>query len=277
MEILGIILILIPISFLVGFAASTIGYTAWSLIVPLLFVLFGFDIRLVLLVSLLMDCANAIIMTRISIKSEEIDLEIGKRTGIIAIFATGIGVVIGLFILLNNQHLFRGGAGYVNMVLGLIFIIKGINILRNPNVSKEEKAPITDPKKAKTVYYVGSSASAFFTGLIGIGGGMNYVILLMITKGFRIKKATGTAMVITTISTSIAASVFLGNSIFAGLFSGEFILLMLVCILSSAISTMVGAKIAYKLSEGKITVLVGVVVLIAATIATVQNLFLNPA
>ena len=277
MEILGIILILIPISFLVGFAASTIGYTAWSLIVPLLFVLFGFDIRLVLLVSLLMDCANAIIMTRISIKSEEIDLEIGKRTGIIAIFATGIGVVIGLFILLNNQHLFRGGAGYVNMVLGLIFIIKGVNILRNPNVSKEEKAPITDPKKAKTVYYVGSSASAFFTGLIGIGGGMNYVILLMITKGFRIKKATGTAMVITTISTSIAASVFLGNSIFAGLFSGEFILLMLVCILSSAISTMVGAKIAYKLSEGKITVLVGVVVLIAATIATVQNLFLNPA
>ena len=223
-----------------------------------------------------MDCANAIIMTRISIKSEEIDLEIGKRTGIIAIFATGIGVVIGLFILLNNQHLFRGGAGYVNMVLGLIFIIKGVNILRNPNVSKEEKAPITDPKKAKTVYYVGSSASAFFTGLIGIGGGMNYVILPMITKGFRIKKATGTAMVITTISTSIAASVFLGNSIFAGLFSGEFILLMLVCILSSAISTMVGAKIAYKLSEGKITVLVGVVVLIAANIER-ANLFLNPA
>ena len=275
MEFFIILLILIPISILVGFAASSIGYTAWSLIVPLLLVLFGFDIRIVLFISLSMDCVNALIMTRISKRINEIDLIVSRKTSTIASLSTFIGVLIGLLILLNYQGFFRGGVGYVNIVSGMIFIIKGIKMLKNPEQSKEEKGVITDPKKADLVFLVGSIASAFMTGLIGIGGGMNYVILLMICKGFHIKKAEGTAMFITTGTTATAALVFFINSTIAQLFSTEIIILMLLCVSISAIVTIVGAKVAEKLSEAKITILVGSIVVFAATLATTQNVLLN--
>jgi uncharacterized membrane protein YfcA len=275
MDFIFILLILIPICILVGFAASTIGYTAWSLIVPLLFVLFGFDIRIVLFISLSIDCINAFLMTRFSIHLNEIDLQISKKTSYLASASTVFGVFIGLLILLNNQGFFRGGAGYVNIALGTLFIIKGIRMLKNPEKSVDEKGMISDSKKADLVFFAGSIASAFLTGLIGIGGGMNYVLLLMICRGFHIKKAEGTAMYITTWTTATAALVFFGNSFIAGLFSSDIIILIALCILVSGIATYFGAKVAQKLSEAKITILVGSIVLLAATIATIQNIILN--
>ncbi len=275
MDFVIILLILVPICILVGFAASTIGYTAWSLIVPLLFVLFGFDIRIVLFISLSIDCVNAFLMTRFSIRMNEIDIPISKKTAYLSSISTVFGVFIGLIILLNNQGFFRGGMGYVNILLGTIFIIKGIKMLNQPEKNLEEKAMIQDQKKADLVFYAGSIASAFLTGLIGIGGGMNYVLLLMISRGFHIKKAEGTAMYITTWTTGTAALVFFGNSFIAQLFSVQIVILIATCITVSAIATYVGAKVAQRLSEAKITILVGLIVVLAATIASVQNLLLN--
>ncbi len=275
MEFIFILLILLPICILVGFAASTIGYTAWSLIVPLLFVLFGFDIRIVLLISLSIDCVNAFLMTRFSIRLNEIDLPISKKTSYLASISTVFGVFIGFLILLNNQGFFRGGMGYVNIILGTIFIIKGVKMLNQPEKNLEEKGIISDPKKADLIFYAGSIASAFLTGLIGIGGGMNYVLLLMICRGFHIKKAEGTAMYITTWTTGTAALVFFGNSFIAELFSSEIIILIVLCIAVSAIFTFIGAKVAQNLSEAKITILVGSIVVLAATIASIQNIILN--
>jgi uncharacterized membrane protein YfcA len=214
-------------------------------------------------------------MTIISKKNQEIDIELGKKISALAIFLTFTGVMLGTVILLQNEGFFKGSAGYLNIVLGSLFIRKGIKMLKNPEMKSKEKALIPDPRKADVILYVGAGATAFLTGLIGIGGGMNYVLIFMICRGFLSKKATGTAMMITTFSTLTAASVFLFISLNAGLLIPANVSFLAILVGMSAFGTILGAKLAFSLSEAKINILIGTIVVIAATVATVQSFILK--
>ena len=69
--------IFIPLSFLIGIGASAIGVTAWMMLVPILFVLFGFDLYLTIFISLLVDCGNALIMLIIAGQNGKLSLKTG--------------------------------------------------------------------------------------------------------------------------------------------------------------------------------------------------------
>ena len=74
-----LILTFVPLAFFIGVSASAIGITAWSVMVPLFFVVFGFDLYLTLFISLLVDCVNALLMTILAWKSKRINFRIAPK------------------------------------------------------------------------------------------------------------------------------------------------------------------------------------------------------
>ncbi|MBT4267555.1 MAG: hypothetical protein HOD85_25390, partial [Deltaproteobacteria bacterium] len=66
--------ILIPLTLIIGIGAAAIGATAWTMLVPVLFVLLGFNIYVTLFLSLLIDCVNALVMTVISARQQQLDV-----------------------------------------------------------------------------------------------------------------------------------------------------------------------------------------------------------
>ena len=66
--------VLLSLSMFVGVAASAIGFTAWPLAVPVLYIIFGFDLYLTLFISLTIDCGNALVIALLSMRNGETDI-----------------------------------------------------------------------------------------------------------------------------------------------------------------------------------------------------------
>ncbi len=280
MIILLLTILLIPLSLFIGIAASAIGFTAWPLIVPILFILCGFDLYLAIFSSLLVDCGNALVMTLIAINQRQIDIRRGfVLTGFALIWIIA-GILFGTTFIPDNEAFFRGSAGIVTIIIGTIFILKGIkkNRQKKNNTKPHQNTgnKFSNPSKHRQHFiYLGVAIMAFQVGLFGIGGGMGYAIFLMLFMSFPVLKATGTAMMMTFFSTLFAAcGIFF--QIPDGLLSQPTVQLLAPMMVGlSMIGTAIGAKIAYSLSEQKINFLIGSIVILAGLLATAQKYILQ--
>jgi uncharacterized membrane protein YfcA len=280
---------MVPLSLFIGIAASAIGFTAWPLIVPILFALFGFNLYLTILTSLLVDCGNALVITLTALRHQQIDVKKGLLLSCFAAIWIVAGIALGKTFIPNNEDLFRGSAGIVAIIIGILFLLKGFKTGRqekklpesgNQLAGLNQDAGTATSSKSSTnkssglkpfLIYPGVAFMAFQVGLVGIGGGMGYAIFLMLFLAFPIVKATGTAMLMTFCSTILAAcGIFfqIPESVFLRPAIKELILLIVIL---SMIGTWVGAKIAYSLSEQKVNYLIGSIVIIAGVIATIQK------
>ena len=120
-----LVAIFFPLSFFIGIAASAIGFTAWSLIVPVLFVLFDFNLYLTIYISLLVDLGNAVVMTIIAAKKHQVDIGQGFKLGVTACLIVIPGIYIGTTFIPQNTGFFKGSVGIFNLLLGMIFILRG--------------------------------------------------------------------------------------------------------------------------------------------------------
>jgi uncharacterized membrane protein YfcA len=284
--ILLLTLILVPLSLFIGIAASAIGFTAWPLIVPVLFILCGFDLYLTLFSSLLVDCGNALVMTVIATKHGQINIRRGLLLAFFALVWIAGGIFLGKTFIPGNQEFFKGSAGIITVIIGILFIIKGIKN-KPPRGSKPKSinepltgdSPVDVVKKKvgfrRFLIYAGVALMAFQIGFFGIGGGMGYAISLMLFLSYPVLKATGTAMLITFCSTLFAACWFfflIPESAFLQLHV-QWLIPMMVGL--SMFGTIIGAEITYSLTERQINFLIGSVVVFAGVLATAQKLIIQ--
>ncbi len=281
--ILLLTLILVPMSLFIGIAASAIGFTAWPLIVPVLFILCGFDLYLTLFSSLLVDCGNALVMTMIAAKHRQIDIRKGLLLAVFALIWIVGGIVLGKTFIPGNEDFFRGSAGIITVIIGLSFIVKGI---KNKGagagsiiMEKENRVTVADNNAdggfRSYLIYGGVALMAFHIGFFGIGGGMGYAIFLMLFLSYPVLKATGTAMLITFCSTLFAACCFfflIPENAFLQLHV-QWLIPMMVGM--SMLGTIIGAKITYSLTDRQINFLIGGVVISAGLLATAQKLIIQ--
>lgn len=267
----------------IGIAASAIGFTAWPLIVPVLFIVCGFDLYLTLFSSLLVDCGNALVMTMIAAKNGQIDIRRGLFLAFFALIWIVGGILLGKVFIPGNEDFFRGSAGIITVMIGISFIIKGI---KNKTTAGDNSGTFaansspdylsdTDGGLRGYLIYAGVALMAFHIGFLGIGGGMGYAIFLMLFLSYPVLKATGTAMLMTFCSTLFAA-----GGIFFQIPSNAFMdsntqVLIPMMVGLSMLGTLVGAKIAYSLSERQINFLIGGVVIAAGMLATAQKLIIQ--
>ena len=274
---------LVPLSLFIGIAASAIGFTAWPLIVPILFILCGFDLYLTLFSSLLVDCGNALVMTLIAAKHRQIDFRQGFLLAVFALVWIVGGIVLGKAFIPGNQDFFKGSAGIITIIIGISFVLKGVKgkiTGDNPGTVKEDSRPdalnkTDDGGRRHFLIYVGVALMAFHIGFFGIGGGMGYAISLMLFLSYPILKATGTAMLMTFCSTLFAAGGMFLQIPDTAFPDSDAQLLISMMVGLSMIGTAVGAKIAYSLTERQINFLIGGVVIFAGLLATIQKWLLQ--
>jgi len=277
-------LLLIPLSVFVGICASAIGMTAWPLIVPLLFVFSGFNIYLTLFISLLMDCGNALVMMRVAGQHKNMDIKLGVRLALFALIWIAAGILVGTFFIPANEEMFRGAAGVISILFGIAFLIKGWRArcrrLSTGMAAAPEMGCFETHRRGVNVYrssliYPAVAGLGFQIGLFGIGGGMWHSVFLMAFLGYPTLAATGTAMLITFISTLFAAAGMFLNIPAAALDNRLLIQLVPLIVAMSMLGTQMGAKISYALSEEYINYLIGGVVIVGGLAATLQKLLLQ--
>lgn len=125
-----LLVLAIPIGLLIGIAAGVVGYTAWPMIVPLLFVIGGYSVYEAILTSVIIDLVNSTIMTLIYARRGDVDVKDGLKIGGASTIGVLAGVLVAFAILDNFTSLFRGGVGYVNIGLGVFFLVRGYNMAK---------------------------------------------------------------------------------------------------------------------------------------------------
>ena len=115
------------LAFFAGIAASAIGFAAWPMLVPLLVIGLGFDIRLAITLSLLVDCANAAIITGLGLARKTIVVRLGAVLALVACVFVVPGVYLSGTFLADNQNLLKGNLAVITLVIGILFLKKGRN------------------------------------------------------------------------------------------------------------------------------------------------------
>jgi uncharacterized membrane protein YfcA len=222
-------------------------------------------------------------MTLIAAKHRQIDIRRGLLLAVFALIWITGGIVLGKVFIPENQDFFKGSAGIITIIIGILFVIKGVKSKitgDNPGTVKEDSRPdalnkTDDGERRHFLIYVGVALMAFHIGFLGIGGGMGYAISLMLFLSYPILKATGTAMLMTFCSTLFAAGCMflqIPDTAFPDV-DAQLLISMMVGL--SMIGTAVGAKIAYSLTERQISFLIGGVVTFAGLLATIQKWMLQ--
>ena len=116
---------------------------------------------------------------------------------------------------------------------------------------------------------------ALQVGLLGIGGGMGYAIFLMLCLSYSSFTATGTAMFMTVISTLVAAGWMVFRIPETGWDGDSIGWIIPGMILLSMAGTWLGAKLAYSFSEQKVNILIGIVVIAAGFMASLQRIAID--
>lgn len=271
------VLIFIPMALLIGVATASISFTAWNIVVPLVFVGFNFEIYNALFISILIDLVDSLILTIIYAKNKRVNF----KDGWIWSIPTLIGALLSFYFisesfLTNNPEFLRGSIGYILLILGFFFILKGYKGIKKSKVQTTDLSPTSEnpPSQKKTmaksltilIVIAGMFVSGGLGGAVGIGNGTNFVLLLMIfIPGYDLAKATGTGCFLMFLLMIICAILFMGFVDFAFLWP-----YILVAIIFSSIGTTISAKYAVKLSKDKLTLMVGIVITVAALVGTIQ-------
>lgn len=297
-----ILLLSIPIGLLIGIACGVVGYSAWPMVVPLLFVIAGVDLYEAIFASVCVDLVNSIVMTVIYKRRGEVNVKEAVKLGGTSVIGVILGALLAFAILDRFTSLFRGGVGYVNLLLGVLFVLRGRKMRKQEGKVIEEVAaqlpgkaipgtdgvePAPEPgkkdpflvrlqkslsdKQKEVVTMVFCLINAFLVGLVGFGGGFNVVLFLIILLSIPPIRAVGTAMVYAVIVLSVLAFcylVFLGFTVTVWPF-------ILAYGALSAIGLLLGTRFAKKISEPGLYILIGVIVAVTGIAATIQTLLIS--
>ena len=261
-----LVILAIPISILAGLGASLVGLTAWPLVVPVLLIVGNYSPQEAILTSMIIDVVNATIVTLFFRKRTSVGIELG--TGLRMGASAGVPAVIAAFlvypILGFYADLFKGGSGVINMFLGSLFVIQAFRT--NGVAPSEDKGASVAKTERWSVVYVFCVVQGIVTGIIGIGGAMNLVIVMLIFTSFQTRRAVGTAMSATVILLLGTISVYLVRSALV-------VPTLDIILLASSIASFAcisGLLKSDSISEKYLRLAIGVVVLAAAVFSLLQ-------
>lgn len=270
-----IFILVIPIGILIGLGAGIIGLTAWPLVVPLLLVFGGLPLHEVLLSSLLIDLAIAIVLSIIYNRNQEVDIDTqyGVKLGAVAgIIAVSVAFVV--FSALDQfSGIFEGGSSIVTMILGGLFIVQAIRMVdspRNKNNSETMSSHLTEQKKT-TIALGLCIVQGILTGFIAIGGAMNIAVVFIFLLGYPTLRAVGTAM----IATAVMLAMMVVTYLILLQFMLTTLLIIVLFVITASVSSYFSVTKAKTIPERKLRLIIGIVILTAALFATIQVYFLG--
>lgn len=220
MEIVFVI-ILVMLSFLCGLASALIAFSGWVVMVPLL--LPSMPLFSSLMLSLMLDCFNGAAVSIFYTTSRHRKHVLVLYGWLLPVTLLGIATavplaVVAVDVLPEYENMLRGGVAYVNLVICLFFFIRGLTqryknkvqgdhgSVKAGNTNMQESTP-SSPLLTKTKAWGGDSHMPIYCslsgvalllcsvlfggigGLLGLGSGTNYTIVLLLLCSWRMPYA----------------------------------------------------------------------------------------
>ncbi len=277
-ELWSFVLLFVPVAVLVGVASASISFSAWNIVVPLLFVGFNFDVYNAITLSVVMDFTNALVLTVVYSRHQRVNFQDGIRWVIPALAGAGAAFYFSSRYLIRNPESLKGGIGYFVLLIGVYFIFKGVRSLKRAQENRQVSRNSFVTLKVKeflqrigTPVLIGAtSLYGVLGGLVGVGSGTNFVVtLLVFLPGYSLLKATGTGAFMMLILMGVCAVLF-------GIHSSPWFLwrYLLLSVPFSSASAVIASRYTLKLSKEKLFLMVGVAVFSAGLVSAVQSLIL---
>lgn len=287
-----------PAGILAGFAAGAIGFTAWSVVVPLALSAFKLSIADTLFLSVSTDVIGALALTvRYGYFQNLIHWKIGALVGVFATVFAIPAVVISRLVLPKHEKLLRAGVPYATYLFSLLFVVKALFMIRKKRRAAAEAAvaepfmegsrllPVINGDKAdgagkdavarptRSVLVAGAlsvSSQGVVSGFLGVSGGLNLSATIHLCTGIDLIASTGTGMLATLLCMSVIGSVW------APLVNYRVIWQVMLALLGGAPLGVLGAsQMALKLSPIALTFFIAAVLLVIAVLTTVQHFVLE--
>lgn len=241
-----------------GGMTSLIGASGVMIVIPALSLGMQLTMKQAIGTSLMVDVIGSLVVSYTYFKNKNIDLQRGIWIAIGSVAGAQLGALFASEI---PEIGLGGGFGFFLAVFGLVMLFRGVN-------KGETAARIEKPLKIKAGWQrnlvsVGIGfLLGILSGLMGAGGGINFLLVLLFVVKLPLHKAIGTStliMAVTALSGAIGHGVRGNIDFYAGLVIG----------VGTIIGGLLGARFANRVSEkmlGRVTGIVFIVLGIAMTV-----------
>ena len=231
------IITLIGIGLLTGSVVGLTGASGVVVVVPLLSVLLGFSMHSAIGTSLFVDVITPLFVAWSYYKNGNVNIKSGLWLALGAIVGAQVGSLFA------NQALTGGqmGVGFIVMIFIMAIAMWRKSILPSkPRIETENTQPLT-PKTVLVSLGIGLLLGGM-SGLVGAGGGMAFLLVLVLVLKFPIHKAIGTSSLIMSLT---AASGTIGYALHGNVnfLSG------IVVAIGSIIGGLLTSRLANRVSE----------------------------
>ncbi len=259
MDLFGIV-ILGFIGIATGVIISLLGVSGSILVVPLLILAFSTSIHTAIGTSLFNDMIGASVVAVSYYREERVDLNASLLLIISALIGSQLGVLIAE----------STGEASLSILVSLVFIGIGLLTLQNGIKKTKKKETGEEPQKInfksewhkRGLIIIIGLFIGLMSGLFGAGGGLMILVVLLVIFKYPIHIAIGTA---TAIMSIIALSGTIGYSLHGDINLEYGLILGLGSILGGRL----GSLYANKLSETRLTILMGLVFILVGSITFV--------
>lgn len=240
-----------------GGMTSLIGASGVMIVIPALSLGMGFTMKEAIGTSLMVDVIGSLAVSYTYFKNDNLDLKRGVWIALGSVAGAQLGA---LFASAIPEAGLGSGFGIFMVIFGVIMIVRGVN-------TPKEGAKKDTLRKLKFDWQRNliSIAIGFFLGincgLMGAGGGINFLLVLIFVLKLPLHKAIGT-------STLIMAITALSGAIGHGARGNISLIVGLVVGLGTIIGGLLGARYANRISEKLLARVIGIVFIVLGVVMT---------
>ncbi len=255
------IFLLVLLGICSGGMTSLIGASGVMIVIPALSLGMHFTMQEAIGTSLMVDVIGSIAVSFTYFKNDNIDLKRGLWIALGSVTGAQVGAMFAD--LIPNTGL-SGGFGIFLLIFGVVMLIRGVNT--GAIASKIDKPLRIKTSWGRNLISVGIGfVLGIISGLMGAGGGINFLLVLLFVLRLPLHKAIGTStliMAITALSGSIGHAVRGNIDLIAGLIIG----------IGTLAGGLFGARFANRVSEKVLGKVAGGVFVVLGVIMTVITL-----
>jgi len=276
----GLLAIGAPGCLLIGAWAGVSGYSGWPLVVPLFFVVAGLPLFPSLAASMLIDWGSAAGAS--TVYWREPRFVPGRALGyaLLALPLTLAGAWLAFRLLERFTDLLRSSAGWIAILLGTLLALRAWRRGELPEVVSQDSAPgsafavppVDASRFRSGIAWAVVAASGFLMGAIGMSGGFNVAVVMLVALSQPARQSVATGLAFTLLALPVAILAYA----FKGFVSTALLVTTLPLAGLAALGGLLSARFASRMPERGLGLTLGVCVASAGAVAAVQDWWIGP-
>lgn len=255
------VILLILLGVCSGGMTSLIGASGVMVVIPALSLGLKLTMQQAIGTSLLVDVIGSVVVSYTYFKNKNIDLKSGIWIALGSVAGAQLGAMFADQI---PEISLGGGFGFFLIIFGAVMLVRGVN---KGETASRIKGPLKlkDGLQRNLVSVAIGFLLGIISGLMGAGGGINFLLVLLFVLKMPLHKAIGTSTLIMAITamSGAAGHAFRGNiDLAAGLIIG----------IGSIVGGMLGSRFANSVSEKILGRVTGIIFIVLGVAMSAINL-----